>query len=103
MAIDLPSIWTQHSSEKQKITHQVTLGQLTRLEGQFPEVGTGFVVFRSGSIRYFAFLGWLHRVQRGQQLPPFEEWADGLIDVGVVPDEDDDDEDEDPTEADPTL
>ena len=104
MAIRLPEIHTQHSSEPEPVVHQVTLGHLGRLEAQFPDIGTGFQAFRTGGIRYFAFLGWIHRKQAGQEVGRFEDWADELIDFGIGrPGEqpDDDDEDQDPTEADP--
>ena len=106
MAVTLPEIYTQHETEDQPITHRVTLGQLARLEAKFPEVGSGIMAFGTGSIRYFSFLGWLHRKQTGTKVGDFEKWADGLVDVGLAKSEDDEDGDdaetdaEDPTEAD---
>ena len=103
MAIRCPKIYTQHSGEPEPVVQQTTLGQFARMESHFPDMGmSGIAAFIQGGLRYYAYLGWLHRKQSGQDVGGFEAWADELVDMGLgVPREDGDEDDEDPTEADP--
>ena len=96
--IELPRILSQHETEDEPLTHRLTMGALAALEDQFG-LSSAMSVLETPAASHLGYLGWWVRKRQGQNVPPFEQWLDGLLIVTAA-----DDEGEDaagPTEADP--
>ena len=83
-ADDIPEGTPEEEWDDHAVRTRTEYASLIDMEHHF-ELASGLAAMTVPAASHMAYLAWEGRRRRGDKLPAFEEWADGLIAVNEAP------------------